>query len=377
MNRILLFSLPVLFLTTLVTAQTTVTGSIQHDGEERDYRLYLPEGYSQNASWPLVFNLHGFGSNALEQEIYSQMNVIADTAKFLVCYANGIDNAWNVGWTFGSTADDVGFISNLIDTLIAEYNIDPARVYSCGMSNGGFMSYRLACELNDRIAAIASVTGSIVPQYIDDCNPGKAVPVMEVHGTADLVVPYVGLTDVSLHIDTVVQYWVENNGCSDPPSESPIPDIDPDDGCTATRIDYTDCVGGSKVSLFKVFGGAHTWPGSPLTLGVTNQDFKASEEIWLFFKQYTIDGPVSVKSLEREAFSFSVYPNPAEEEIVISTDRPFVGQPYEIVDQLGKRVGAGLMNSGDALDVSQLPAGLYFLRLVSLQSNPSIRFIKK
>jgi polyhydroxybutyrate depolymerase len=376
MNRIVPFLLFALFATFSSFSQSTVSGSIQHDGEERDYRLYLPEGYAQNASWPLVFNLHGFGSSAFEQELYSQMNMIADTAKFLVCYANGLNNAWNVGWAFGSTADDVGFISALIDTLIAEYNIDPSRVYSCGMSNGGFMSYRLACELNDRVAAIASVTGSMAPGYIGECEPGKAVPVMEVHGTADLVVPYNGLTGVNVHMDTVIQFWTENNECELDVEISNIPDVDPDDGCTATRMDYNDCANGSRVSLFKVNGGGHTWPGSPLTLDVTNQDFNASEEIWLFFKKYTIEGPVSIRGPQKILRPLSVYPNPVGNQLIISADQMLKGQEYEIFNQLGVRIGEGIVEIGNTLDVSRLSTGIYFLRLVSLQGYQPIRFIK-
>ena len=142
-------------------AQETIAIDLEFDGEDRDYRLRIPANFDGETALPLVFNLHGFTSNATQQELYSRMNVVADTAGFFICYANGIGAAWNVGWDFGSSADDVGFINFLIDQISAEYPILSDQIYSCGMSNGGFMSYRLACELNQRIAAVASVLSLI------------------------------------------------------------------------------------------------------------------------------------------------------------------------------------------------------------------------
>ncbi|RMF00022.1 MAG: hypothetical protein D6772_06880, partial [Bacteroidetes bacterium] len=152
-------------------SQERIIGRITHDGLEREYRLYVPAAYDGQSPWPLVFNFHGFTSNAAQQEIYSNMNTVADTAHFLVCYPEGIGNAWNVGWSFGSTADDVGFVDALIDSLSLAYELDAGRIYACGMSNGGFMSYRLACERSNRFAAIASVTGSMTRNY--DCEPTR------------------------------------------------------------------------------------------------------------------------------------------------------------------------------------------------------------
>ncbi|HPI09028.1 MAG TPA: PHB depolymerase family esterase, partial [Saprospiraceae bacterium] len=174
-------------------AQTTLTGTIQSGGLTREYRLYKPAVYNGSTAVPLVINMHGYSSNNLEQEFYGDFRGIADTANFLIVHPNGtLDNQgqrfWNAFGT-GSNVDDVGFISDLIDTLSAAYNIDPQRIYATGMSNGGFMSYSLACELNERIAAIASVTGSMAPIKLASCNPQRPVPVMEIHGTADGVVP--------------------------------------------------------------------------------------------------------------------------------------------------------------------------------------------
>ena len=161
-------------------SQQTINASITHGGLQRDYILYVPTSYSAATSAPLVFNFHGYTSNANEQMWYGDFRPIADTAGFIIVHPNGtLDNSgtshWNVGWG-GSTVDDIGFTESLIDNLSATYNIDNNRIYSTGMSNGGFMSYQLACELSDRIAAIASVTGSMSTNWFNSCSPTIKCP---------------------------------------------------------------------------------------------------------------------------------------------------------------------------------------------------------
>lgn len=148
-----------------IGAQLTITDSIVHDGLTREYILYVPANYTGTSAVPLLFNFHGYTSNANDQMWYGDFRPIADTAGFIIIHPQGtLDGTgtthFNVGWG-GSTVDDVDFTSALIDSISAQYNINQDRVYSTGMSNGGFMSFKLACELSDRIAGIASVTGSI------------------------------------------------------------------------------------------------------------------------------------------------------------------------------------------------------------------------
>ena len=152
------------------TSQQTITATITHDALQREYILYVPASYTGSNAVPLVFNFHGYTSNATEQMWYGDFRPIADTANFIIVHPNGMLDAtgtthFNVGWG-GSTIDDVGFTSALLDSISADYNINADRVYSTGMSNGGFMSYQLACQLSDKIAAIASVTGSMSPANI-------------------------------------------------------------------------------------------------------------------------------------------------------------------------------------------------------------------
>lgn len=357
-----------------LTAQETITGTITHDGIERDYRLFIPPAYSEGESLPLVFNFHGFGSNAIEQQLYSAMNLVADTAGFFICYPNGINAAWNVGWEFGSTADDVGFTEALLDDLIATYGIDPNRVYACGMSNGGFMSYRLACELNDRIAAVASVTGSMVPAYLPNCNPGKPVPVLEIHGNADLTVPYDGLDPIAAPVDTVVYFWANNNGCLTGPDTTDVFDLVTLDLSTAERIDFTDCTNDALVSLFKIDNGGHTWPGAPLNIGVTNQDVKASTEIWLFFNQFSLN-PAIVNTEEAPAApDWSVAPNPAQNWLQMEGLQP----PFRLslYDAQGRLLQQEAAFADNRMDVQQLPKGIYLLRLEQAGQVKVMKWVK-
>lgn len=324
-----------------LSAQNTISGTIQSGGLTREYRLYVPAAYTGNTSVPLVFNLHGYGSNNIEQEFYGNFRPIADTANFLIVHPNGtIDGQGKRFWnTFlgNSTVDDVGFIRDLLDTLQAAYNIDPNRVFSTGMSNGGFMSYSLACELNNRIAAIASVTGTMIQSKLNACNPQRPVPVMEIHGTADNVVPYNGQPlSTFVAIPTLVDAWVDFNHCNPTPTFTQVPNINTTDGCTAEHYLYNGGNHGSTVEHYKIIGGGHTWPGTIFIAGVTNQDFSASAEIWRFFRQYQLDQLIKTKTPESAAANWSAFPNPAQNHIILQSADQRPVQRIRIFDALGR-----------------------------------------
>ncbi len=338
-----------------LSGQNNITGTIMHDGLLRDYRLHFPPGFSTNKPAPLVFNLHGYTSNAAQQELYSGMNAVADTAGFVVCYPNGIANAWNVGWAFGSTADDTGFISAMIDEFHTKYNIDINRVYSCGMSNGGFMSYKLACDLNNRIAAIASVTGSMVPAQLTTCIPGRAVPVMEIHGTADNVVGYQGTALISAGIPAVLDFWSKNNGCTPSPSVTAVPNTNTADNSTAEKWVYNDCDPHGDVIHFKVLGGAHTWPGSQISVGVTCQDFNASVEIWKFFRRWEL--PQTSGASADEVSNPAPVPNPFVTDVNLWSRN---GGELVIHDISGRQFKAmDLLPGINKVEGTALPQGFY------------------
>ena len=368
----LLLLLSVLCISLSVFAQQTIDGAIMHDGMEREYILYLPANYTGDTPMPLVLNYHGYTSNATQQMWYGDFRSIADTAGFIVVHPEGslFNGAthWNVGgWTVGSTVDDVGFTSALIDTLAAGYNINLERVYATGMSNGGYMSFLLACQLSDKIAAIASVTGSMTPETYNDCNPQHPTPILQMHGTLDFVVPYDGETWTK-SIDDVMDYWVGYNNCNPTASVTDVPDANPSDGSTVEHFVYHDGDNGITNEHFKVIGGAHTWPGTGFGGLGTNYDMDASLEIWHFFARYDINGPIPVATsteLLAEEVALSIYPNPTSSSIFVEykTDAVF---DYQVISSLGKVLSRGqLQGNSRPINLSHLPQGLYYLHIAN------------
>jgi polyhydroxybutyrate depolymerase len=310
------FLFSVLTICLLAKSQTTIVDSIYVGGMYRDFRLYVPAIYNSSTPVPLILNLHGYGSNNVQQEVYGDFRPIADTANFIIVHPNGTydfsaKRYWNCFTAVGSSPNDVSFLSALIDSISANYSVDPERIYSTGLSNGGFMSNGLACLLSNRITAIASVAAGMSTIHYSNCNPLHPTPVMEIHGTADGVVPYNGSTGIE-PVDTVIKYWVDYNQCGSSATTTSIPNTVTTDYCTATNYLYNGGVNGSTVELYKITNGGHTWPGAiPIAaLGNTNQDFKGVLEIWRFFRKYKLSGLTNVNELNSELISVNVFPNP-------------------------------------------------------------------
>lgn len=349
-------------------SQQTIDGSIMYGGVERAYILYVPASYQSDNAAPLVLNFHGYTSNNLEQMFYGDFRPIADTAGFLVVHPMGTTDAlgnphWNVGWGL-STVDDVGFTNALIDSLSAGYTIDQERIYSTGMSNGGFFSYKLACELSHRISAIASVTGSMNVGQTATCNPDHPMPVMEIHGTADDVVAYSG-NIIFASVPSVVDFWVNKNSCNTTAVFSSIDDTDQADACTAEHYVYTDGQHGTTVEHYKIIGGAHTWPGSAFGGAGTNQDMDASAEIWRFFSKYNIHGRITTTAVDPvpNTPQVNVYPNPVAHVLTleISGDE---STKYVLFSATGQAISVGWLNSGtNELNVDFLSPGVYYLKI--------------
>ncbi len=354
-----------IFISTLIVtqAQTTIVDSIFVGGIYRTYRLYVPTIYTGATARPLILNLHGYTSNALQQQQYTNFKPIADTANFLMVYPQGTKDGsnqpyWNAGFST-TQVNDIAFLSALIDSLDLTYNINLNRVYSTGMSNGGFMSHTLACELSNRITAIASVTGGIfTTQYGSNCHPTRPVPVMQVHGTADATVPYAGnMSQGMMPIDSVVRYWVKKNNCNPTPTFSNVPNTNTTDGCTAEHYKYSGGNLGSTVELYKIIGGGHTWPGFPFGGAGTNMDINASKEIWRFFNKYNLSTLTSIDENEALSKELKLYPNPAHSILNFSMDNV---ESIMITDVLGK-VMALEVSSDNSISIDKLNTGIYFL----------------
>lgn len=269
-------------------------------GLTRSYRVYIPASYDGTQPVPLVLSLHGFASNPAQQEAFSNWDSVADAENFIVAYPAGTGTPlrWNsglfseqMGERTGNPVDDVQFLADLIDHLAATYCIDPTRVYINGLSNGGGMSYRFACTMADRIAAMGGVAGAY-NQIPGGCEPSQPVPVILFHGTADPIVPYEGgasddpgVTDFP-SVPEFAAAWAERNGCAATPET--MPDLPA--SVEATR--YTGCANDVEVAFYTLIGGGHTWAGSGVPIprliaGETNTDIEASAVMWEFFQRYT------------------------------------------------------------------------------------------
>ena len=277
---------------------TSYADKITVDGIERDYIIHVPETLNSATQTSLVFVLHGGGGTAKGMNKLTGFNKVSYKYGFIVCYPQGIDKHWNDGREVnisnvnGVEVNDVKFISFLIDTLLSKYNIDSALVYVTGISNGGMMSFRLGCELNSKIAAIAPVAISMSEVLYNSCVPSKPVPIMIVFGDDDPLVPFEGGSikwnrGEVVSIKKTVEFWVKNNNCSDAPLET---DIDKEDDETSVKkFVFSGSSGRDEVVYFHIYGGGHTWPGGwqylpKLIVGRTSKEFNASEVIWKWFE---------------------------------------------------------------------------------------------
>lgn len=363
-----------LLLVSVLPAQQTINGTMSHDGRTRVYILYVPASYSPESPAPLVFNFHGYTSNANSQMGYGDFRPIADTAGFLIVHPMGLLDGngtthFNADW--GTGVNDIGYAEALIDKIAEDYSIDRDRVYSTGMSNGGYMSYTLACRLSEKIAAVASVTGSMTRAQLGNapCNPQRPVPVMQLHGTQDNVVPYFG-NDWSARIDDVVAYWVGHNQCEESPTVENLPNVNTNDGSTAQLQRYGNGDLGVEVQLYKITGGGHTWPGARFSSGSTNQDFNASEKIWQFFNRFDLNGL-------RETGITSIDPDLEKGNIQVFVD-PITGslhlknlnfniQQIQILNSLGQSVFSNeiIRESQIEIATASFPQGIYIVQALN------------
>lgn len=296
---------------------------IEVGSQVRSFRLFVPSSYTPDAPIPLVIALHGLKMDDDILAAYTGLEQTAEREGFVVVFPNGRLTMWRAvpkGQPFTDFElveflfegiDDVAFMSELIDELANALTIDETRIYVCGLSNGGMMSYLTALELSDRIAAAAAVASPMPKNYTLEPAPTKTVPFLIMHGTDDPVLPYDGgdvqlslLLDLAfstgvlnfsmvdfLPIDDVAAQWARWNGAAVTPIVENLPDTDTNDGTTIVRRTYTGGAEGSDVVLYAIEGGGHTWPGAALSVpilaaGNTCYDVTANDVLWDFFRRF-------------------------------------------------------------------------------------------
>jgi polyhydroxybutyrate depolymerase len=288
----------------------SVKGTLTFQGIERSYLLHVPASYSGKNPVPLVIFFHGGGGTGASSEKFAGFSSLSDREGFLVAYPDGVGKSWNDGRAGekikaqSENIDDIGFISALLDKLLADYRIDPARVYATGPSNGGIFSHRVGAELSERIAAIAPVIGGMAPGVAKKFNPRKPVPVLMINGTDDPLVPFGG-GEIRLFgrggrgeiipTDKAVKKWVAHNGCRAEPVVGDMPDTDPGDGTRVRKAVHSGGRQNSEVILYTVEGGGHTWSGGnqylpKAMIGRLSRDMDATKIIWDFFSKHRREG---------------------------------------------------------------------------------------
>ncbi|HTL71562.1 MAG TPA: PHB depolymerase family esterase [Candidatus Eisenbacteria bacterium] len=274
----------------------TLTGALRHGGIDRTYLVHPPKGLDRSRAYPVVFVFHGAGGNAENAMRMTGMNRRADEKRFIAVYPNGTGrlkdpgltwNAWACcGEAFAGKVDDVGFVRELIARLERDYPVDPKRIFATGISNGGMLCYRLACELSDRFAAVAPVAGAM---DTDDPRPSEPVSLIIFHGTEDKHIRYDGgepdrQFDRQKRVDKPVSYavnfWVKYDGCNPVPADSRTQNV--------ARTTYSGGRNGTEVTLYALQGFGHAWPGDEGELrggGAESpaQEISATDLIWEFF----------------------------------------------------------------------------------------------
>lgn len=261
-------------------------------GKKRTYLLHVPKTYESSRPTPLVICLPGFGEWPAHLMSISRWNQLADQSGFLVVYPGG--SSFPLRWRCDPRADtpeqarrDVQFISDLMDELKQTYNIDEARVYANGLSNGGGMSFLLACRLSERIAAIGIVGGACLLPWTE-YKPKRPVPAIVFHGTADPLVPFhggpSGLIDIPFpDVPQWVKSLAEHNGCQTNPVPLPVTG-------SGSGLHYRGRTNNADVLFYAVAGGGHSWPGGKemptFLVGKTIPDVDATRLMWDFFKEH-------------------------------------------------------------------------------------------
>jgi polyhydroxybutyrate depolymerase len=292
----------------------------------RSFILYVPTSYTPDDPMPLVVLLHGRTASAVSQVYSSNMNAVAEREGFIALYPDAIDTEWSYGRGIaaygGNMEDDEQFLHNLLDDIAQDVSVDNQRVYVAGLSNGGFMTQRLACTIQERFAAFASVAAT-APYGIEQfCEGEDPAPILMIHGRDDRIVPWDGITRqtsagrsvyFAAPVEQTVRFWQGHNGCGDDYLFETLPQVD--EATTTNIYRARNCPDDAQVVLYEVEGGGHVWPGvRPVesdVLGTSTEDFNASEVIYEFFMDYELtDAPA-----ERTPAAPQPTPEPSIEDV--------------------------------------------------------------
>lgn len=354
-----------------------VDKSFEFEGHHRQYRIYFPEGYSESKSYSLVLGLHGLWGNmyGFPNDV-SDFHKIADTADIIIVYPQGLDNPPPLGTGWNSSAgmlglypseniNDVGFINAVTDSMQANYPIIKEQTYLFGFSNGGFMAQKIACEANERYAAIASIAGTL-GNKINYCNPERKVPIIHFHGTFDVNVSYFN-PPMGRSVSALMGLWSKNYNCTGREIIK-VPDIAAD-GYTIEHHVYKDC--DERLEHFKVYNAFH------ILLNKGFNDISYPEEMWRFFR-YQKDTSVATNINLHRQNQIKVYPVPTSD--ILNIELPSVENQknitVNILDYTGRQIAIlpAIGNRTLRFDCSQLPNGIYLVNATDGERHFNTKF---
>ena len=312
--------------------------------------------------------LHGYGGTHRGIMDQTEMNLVADTAGFAVCYPLGTDDNsgkkfWNVGYDFHNdeTVDDVGFLKELSKSLQVDQDLNPNATFLTGFSNGADMAYRISCLNNSSFKATAPVAGAMLESVFNDCNPSIPVPVFITNGTEDPVIWWEGDRNneqgwgAYYDIPFGFNHYAELNECKNTTVDT-LPDLSSTDGSFVTATKSIEGVQDNQVWLYSIIGGKHHWPGNN-----GNKDINMSQEIWNFFRLFIKNNSLSVKDYER--LPIQIYPNPIRHTINIKSDHT-IKSNYLLTDSNGRVLKRGIINGmNHTIESTDLLPGIYFIKI--------------
>lgn len=317
----------------LCFAGTVLDDSFERDGHTRTYRVFIPQNTDAGAS--LILNLHGYGMSGITMyNMNCDFHYRGDTSHCYVVYPDALINSkaarsWNDGcndvYIDGVVAypavevDDVGFLSALIDTMCERYQIDTNQVFCSGISDGGWMTFLLAAEIGDRIKKIAPGLAQLAYSTADSLSDASPIPVMMINETESEIVPYYEGLDTVYSIPEAIDILRSLNQCTSAPDSIEMPDIDPNDGFTATCFSYKSDID-NDIFLFRMNGMHHEWPGWSAHFPTPpHGDITATDYIWDFFMNdsFKVKSHIWARSME---IGPKLYMNPGTDSLHIVCD---------------------------------------------------------
>jgi len=277
-----------------------IYSSINVQGTNREFIMHLPQNFSTETQHPLILNFHGATVNGQIQMDYTNFNKLADEQSFVIIYPTALlGMIYGDSVTLWNTAPngDVHFVEKLIDLAYNDFNIDLAKVYATGFSSGSFMSYSLACNLSNRIAAIATVSGPLEISVMNNCAMDYNVPIIHFHGTKDQNLPLEGVDNFALSVQSTLDFFKNKYGCQNATDMILLDDLVQTDSSTACYQIISGCGQNSEIQYYKIVNGGHTWPDALEAphLGFTNRDINANKIIWNFFSKFSHPNPKTPK----------------------------------------------------------------------------------